>query len=208
MRRRHAQEQRQWLAEQAARWMHEHALDDPAQALRRVLARQPSPPDRRLWPESEEILSALRTYQRLFRPAGQVDPVAQRRQAALEALSFFTAWHPRLVGSVLEGTADLHSPVQLHLHADESEPLLGFMTEQGIPYRLGERTLQLNDQSRQNVPHIRFEADGITFELWVLPAQAERQPPLATDGRGAMRRVSRTQLLALMRTPVEPDPAP
>lgn len=198
MRRRHAQEQRQWLAEQAARWMHEHALDDPIQALRRVLARQASAPDRRLWPEADEILSALRAYQRLFRPTEQADATALRRQAALEAMAFFTAWQPRLVGAVLEGTADLHSPVQLHLHADESETLLGFLAEQGIQYRLGERALRLNDQSRPNVPHIRFEADGIEFELWLLPAQAERQLPLAHEGRGAMRRASRTQLLALM----------
>ena len=44
--------------------MSEHALDDPAVALRRVLARLPSAPDRRQWPDPAEILNALRQYWR------------------------------------------------------------------------------------------------------------------------------------------------
>lgn len=194
---RHDRNQRRWLAELAARWMSEHALDDPLLALRRVLARQPHPPDRRQWPKADEILNALRDHQRLFRAAPQARQLHQRRLAASQAMDFFSRWQPRLIGPVLDGTADAHSPVQLHLHTDQVEALLGQMVEQGIEYRIGERRLLLGSDSPVAVPHARFEADGIEFELWLLPRQAERQPPRTADGH-PIPRASLSQLRALL----------
>lgn len=181
--------QRRWLAEQAARYMNEFSIDDPRTALRRVLARQGTgPSDRRQWPESDEILAALRDYQRLFRGEEQSAHLHTRREAAIEAMRFFAAFRPYLVGTTLEGTADAHSAVQLHLHNDDPDAVLLFLQEQGIKHRIDERRIHLDTQRIAFVPHISFDADDIGFELWVLPALSQRQAPLAADGRTPIRR--------------------
>ncbi|MEJ5208390.1 hypothetical protein [Denitratimonas sp. CY0512] len=197
MSRHNPRSQRRLLAEQAARWMSEHALDDPAVALRRMLARLPSAPDRRQWPDPAEILDALRQYQRLFRSTEQPTQLEQRREAAAEAMRFFSAFRPRLVGAVLEGTADANSPVQLHLHGDDGEALLLFLQEQGIAHRVGERSIHLDPRQQVRVPHVTFQADELDFELWLLPLRSERQAPLEADGRTPMHRASLTALRTL-----------
>ena len=190
-------EQRRWLAEQTARCMSEYAIDDPMAALRRVLARQGMTPDRRLWPEREEILTALRDYQRLFRRGDQATHLTARREAAIEAMRFFTAFRPRLTGAVLEGTADAHSAVQLHLHDDDPDAVLRFLHEHDIAHRIGERRLHLDPQRLIPVPWVSFVADGIDFELWLLPAASERQTPLASDGRTPLHRAGLSGVIKL-----------
>lgn len=190
-------EQRRWLAEQAARCMSEYAIDDPMAALRRVLARQGATPDRRHWPAPAEILAALHDYQRLFRGGEQPSQLGIRRDAALEAMRFFAAFGPRLVGAVLAGTADAHSPVQLHLHTDDPESMLAFLNDQGITHRVGESRIALDQRRLITVPRVEFSADGIDFQLWLLPSECERHAPLEADARTPMARIHRAGLLHL-----------
>src|SRR3546814_1580960 len=72
-------------------------------------------------PRNREIEDALREYQRLFVGQSHAAGVRIRREAAMRALEFLARFDPRLVGSVLDGTADANSPVALHLHSDRSE---------------------------------------------------------------------------------------
>lgn len=192
-------EQRRWLAEQAARCMSELAIDDPMKALRRVLGRQRRTIDRRQWPEPDEIRASLRAYQRLFRGPEQGAHLDVRRQAAIEAMRFFAPFHPVLVGAVLDGTADAHSPVQLHLHGDDPEALLLFLDRHGIAHDTGERRIHLSPQRVAAVPHLTLDADGIGFELWLLPSTSERQPPLANDGRTPIPRATPAAVMRLGR---------
>lgn len=184
------QQHRRWLAEQAARCMSEMAIDDPMLALRRVLGRHGDRSDRRLWPKAEEIQAALRDYQRLFHGERQDRELQIRRAAAREAMRFLSAFRPLLVGAVLDGTADIHSPVQLHLHCDEAEAVLRFLQEQNIAHRVGERRIHVRPDHVEAVPCIQLQADGIDFELWLLPAISEWQAPLLQDGHTPMPRGS------------------
>ncbi len=190
-------EHRRWLAEQAARCMHESAIDDPMQALRRVLRRLGASGDRRNWPDAAQVRAALRDYQRLFRDPRRGTQLETRRLAAFEAMRFLAAFRPYLVGAVLEGTADTHSPVQLHLHDDDVETIPAFLREHGIRHRVGERHLHLLPHRPQAVPVITLEADGIGFELWLLPRASERQAPLESDGRTPMQRVGVARVMQL-----------
>lgn len=185
-------EHRRWLAEQAARCMSERAIDDPLQALQRVMRHHGRGPDRRLWPDADEIRAALRDYQRLFHGNRQPRQLELRREAARAAMRFLAQFRPLLVGAVLDGSAGPHSPVQLHLHCDETEAVLRFLQEQCITHRVGERRLRLQPGTARTVPCVQLEADGIDFELWILPANLERQAPLQADGHGSMLRAALT----------------
>jgi hypothetical protein len=113
-------------------------------------------------------------------------------------LEFLQAFTPRLVGPVLDGTADVHSPVQLHLHQDDPDAVQRFLDEHGIPAQSRSRRLRWDRERLLDAPLWVFSADGLTFELLVLPAQALRQAPLSQVDEKPMRRASLAQLRGLL----------
>lgn len=199
--RQHAQtqtrERRQRLAAEAARLMAEGGIGDVQQARRKAASRLGIHDEASL-PCGPEIEDALRQYQRLFAGPAHASALQRRRQAAVQALEFLQPFSPRLVGPVLEGTADAHSSVQLHLHEDDADAVQRFLDDHGIPAEAGSRRLRLDRERLLQAPAWTFSADAIGIELVVLPYDALRQAPVsAIDGR-PMRRASLAQLRQLM----------
>lgn len=208
----HAQDRQQRsrvrLAQEAARLMSEHGIRDFQHAKSKA-ARRLGIADTQAMPRNQDIEQALRERQRLFQADRQPQHLQLRREAALEAMRFLGAWQPRLTGSVLDGTADAHSSVSLQLFHEHPEAIDLFLQEHGVPTLWQDRRLRRTDDSVGHYPVISFQADGIPFELIVLPPSALRQPLLAgPDGRPAAR-VSLTQLeMLLAEESVTPSPGP
>ena len=114
-------ERRHRLAHEAARLMAEGGFRDYHQAKLKAAERLGIHDDASL-PRNREIEDALREYQRLFIGGAQWQAVQVRRDASLRALEFFAPFSPRLVGPVLEGTADTNSPVTCTCTAMTSMP--------------------------------------------------------------------------------------
>src|SRR5690348_748216 len=125
-------ERRHRLAHEAARLMAEGGIRDYHQAKLKAAARLGIADDASL-PRNREIEDALREYQRLFQGDTQASGLRQRREAALRALEFFSGFQARLVGAVLDGTADPNAPVTLHLYTDDADAVPRFLTEHFIP---------------------------------------------------------------------------
>src|SRR5688500_18733260 len=125
-------ERRRRLAHEAARLMAEGGIRDYHQAKLKAAERLGIHDDASL-PRNREIEDALREYQRLFQGEATAEGLRLRREAALRALEFFAPFEPRLVGPVLDGTADAHAPVSLHLHDDDADAVPRFLEDQGIP---------------------------------------------------------------------------
>lgn len=190
-------ETRQRLAHEAARLMAEGGIRDFHQAKTRAAARL-GVLDESALPRNAEIEQALREYQRLFLGEQQVCALRARREAALEAMRFFERFDPRLVGPVLEGSADAHSAVCLHLYSDEPEAVRLFLAEHGIPIEEESRRLRLDRERSGVFPVYVFSADGIPFDLTVLPLDALRQAPLDKIDERPMRRASLAALRELV----------
>ncbi|MFN3704150.1 hypothetical protein [Thermomonas sp.] len=190
-------ERRQRLAYEAARLMAEGGIRDFRMAKRKAAQRLGIFDDASL-PRNREIEDALRAYQRLFRGDRQQADLRHRREAALRALVFFAAFQPRLVGPVLDGTADAHSPVLLHLHSDEPEAIPRWLDDQGIPAQARTRRLRLDREREAEVPAWLFGAEGLGFEALVLPLDGLRQAPLSAIDDRPMRRASEAQLRMLL----------
>jgi len=188
--RRHPQrhhESRQQVAREAARLMAETGLHDYAEAKRKA-ARRLGIMDEAMLPRNEEIQAALREYQRLFQAESQPLALRQKREAAVQAMQFFARFAPRLVGPVLDGTADAHSPVLLHLHAEDTDEVARFLIDSDIPADAGTASLWLDKKRNVKVPEWRFMADDVAFALKVLPLSALHQAPLsALDDKPAPR---------------------
>jgi hypothetical protein len=154
--------------------------------------------DRGALPTNLEVEEALSEYQRLFRADTQPQRLAELRAAALEAMDFLAEFEPRLVGSVLSGTADEHSYVELHLFTDSSEEVGMRLMDAGIPYELGEKRLRLSQDDQRYFPTYRFLAGDAPIELLIIPVRASRQPPLSPVTGKAMRRVRAHKLRRLL----------
>ena len=190
-------ERRQHLAHEAARLMAEGGIRDYHQAKLKAAQRLGIHDDASL-PRNREIEDALREYQRLFLGSDQAAEVRLRREAAVRALEFFQTFEPRLVGPVLEGTADAHSPVALHLHADDADAVPRWLDEHGIPAQLRSRHLRLDRAREDDVPVWLFSAEDLSFDVTVLPLDVLRQAPLSAIDEKPMRRASLTQLRTLL----------
>ncbi|MFN7783000.1 MAG: hypothetical protein ACK5PG_09695 [Lysobacterales bacterium] len=190
-------ETRQRLAFEAARLMAEGGIRDFHVAKLRAAAKL-GVIDENALPRNVEIEEALREYQRLFRSEAQPQVLRKLREAALEALRFFERFDPRLVGSVLDGSADQHSPVCLHLFSDEPESVGHFLEEHGIPVDQQSRRLRLDRERSAVFAVYVFTADGTPFDLTVLPRDALRQAPLDRVDDRPMKRASLPALRELL----------
>lgn len=190
-------ERRHRLAHEAARLMVEGGIRDFHQAKLKAAARLGIHDDASL-PRNREIEEALREYQRLFAGDDHADGLRRRREAAMRAMEFFSSFAPRLVGPVLEGTADANTPVQLHLHSDDPDAVQRFLDEHGIPTEARMRRLRLDRERSSDVPVWIFSAEELTFDLAVLPHLALRQAPLSQIDEKPQPRASLAQLRELL----------
>ena len=99
-----SRQMRDLIAQQAARLMVEEGLRDYYAAKRKAALRVGAPGTRNM-PRNTEVEAALQSYQKLFYGDRQTARLRELRSEALEAMRFFEQFEPRLVGSVLTGTA-------------------------------------------------------------------------------------------------------
>ncbi|MGN7919139.1 hypothetical protein [Lysobacter sp. 22409] len=189
-------ERRHRLAHEAARLIAESGIRDYHQAKLKAAERLGIFDDASL-PRNREIEDALREYQRLFQ-RDNLNGLRQRREAALRALEFFAEFEPRLVGPVLDGTADARSPVALHLYSDDAEAVSMFLDHHLIPAEARERRLRLDRERSEDFPVWVFGAEDLTFDLTVLPLDVLRQAPLSNVDEKPMKRASASQLRQLL----------
>lgn len=185
------------VAQEAARLMSEHGIRDFHHAKIKAAERL-GILDAQALPRNNEIEDALREHQRIFHADSQPQLLQERREAAVEAMRFLERFEPRLVGPVLEGTADAHSAVCLHLFSDTPEHVVLFLEERGVPITQQTRRLRVTRDEQEEYPVLLFAADGLPFDITVLPRDALRQPPLDRIDEKPMRRASLTAVEELL----------
>jgi hypothetical protein len=124
----------------------------------------------------------------LFRADSQPRKLTELRRSAFNAMVFLLEYEPRLVGSVLGGTADEHSVVELHLYSDAPEEIGLFLDSKGVPYELGEKRLRIGPDDTRLYPAFGFFAGESPIELTVLPWRMHRRPPISPVTGKAMAR--------------------
>ena len=177
------------VAQEAARLMSEHGIRDFHRAKRKAAERL-GVLDEQALPRNHEIEQALREHQRLFQADSQPQLLRERREAAIEAMRFLDRFEPRLVGAVLEGTADAHSAVCLHVFSDDPEAVGIYLREHGVPFETQTRRLRVTRDEQIEYPVMLFAADNLPFDITVLPHNALRQAPLDRVDEKPMRRAS------------------
>ncbi len=189
---------RQRLALEAARIIDEEGIHD-FHAAKRKAAQRLSAVDTHNLPSNAEIEQALADYQRLFKSASQPRRLRELRESALQAMHFLASFQPRLVGSVLSGTAHKHSDVNLHVFTDTPEEIAWLLLRENIDYATSDRKLRIAGDDTATYPVYRFTAGDAVIDLTVFTLDGLRQAPTSTiDGR-PMRRANLSTVNSLLQ---------
>jgi hypothetical protein len=189
---------RRALAQEAARIMAEHGIGDFLLAKRKAAERMGLADTAAILPRNTEIEQALAEYQRLFGAESHAETLNAQRRAALNAMLYLQEFEPRLVGSVLSGTATEHSDVQLHLFTDRAESVAIKLMDEGIPHQITEKRVRMNADRVLAYPGVRFELDDQSIEATVFPTDGIRQAPVSPVDGKPMRRASTTEVESLL----------
>ena len=189
--------QRTLVAQHAARIMHEHGVHDYLMAKRKAAERL-GIDDRAALPSNSEIEEALAEHQRLFAGPEHGELLRQLRSTALRAMDLFAEFEPRVVGSVLNGTASEHSDVNLHLFADAPEQVAFRLMRDDIPYEVAERRVRVGSDRWQLYPVYRLLAGDVSIDATVFPRDGVRQAPFGPIDGKPIRRARREELEALL----------
>ncbi|HTS85526.1 MAG TPA: hypothetical protein VMG61_10500 [Usitatibacter sp.] len=165
---------RRQLAYMAARLMAEDGVADYGTAKMKA-ARQAGLVDANLLPDNQEIEEALREYQGLYQKDEQPARLRRLREVAVKVMREFGDFRPALVGSVLSGTAGLHSDVNLQLFTDDPKALTLFLVNRRYRFEEGSRRIRRGERLEE-VPQICLDVEDVTVTLTVLDRDDERMP--------------------------------
>jgi len=139
-------------------------------------------------PSNVEVEDALRAYQDFYGGNQHLGHIQKLREVALRVMRSLETFCPRLVGPVLEGTADKHARVSLHVFNDPPDAVAIHLLELGRNFHAAERKIRWHDGSYRDVPLLVTDAEGITVELALFSQLDLRQAPLSpVDGRPQKR---------------------
>jgi len=184
------------LAQEAARILVESGGQDFLNAKKKAALRLGAV-DTRNMPSNTEIEQALIEYQRLFRGSTQPQILQALRSEALRAMDFFAEYNPKLVGPVLQGTADEHTPISLHIFAASVEEIGFFLMRYQIPYQIQDKRLHLAGDTHETYPSYRFIAGQFQMEVIVFLTGKPVTPLSPVDGK-PMRRIGAAELKELL----------
>lgn len=143
---------------------------------------------RKALPSNVEIETALRRYQGFYGGQQHTLQIRHLRKIALRVMQSLESFCPRLVGPVLEGTADKHTRVSLHVFNDPPDAVAMHLLDRGLKYRDEQRKIRWYDGSYRYVPLLVTAAGDVTVELALFSQLDLRQaPPCPVDGRPQKR---------------------
>lgn len=188
------------VAQEAARIIVNHGIRDYRVAKQKA-AQRLGLDSRRSLPGNAEVERALSEHHSLFGGERHADVLFEMREAALAAMQLLAAYSPRLVGPVLNGTADHNSAVNLHVFSDHAEAVAATLDEHDIPYRSYERRLKSRRDQVDVYAGFEFGVHAAAIQATVFPVDGIRQAPLSPiDGR-PMERADEQRVRTLIGAP-------
>lgn len=139
-------------------------------------------------PSNVEVEEALRAYQGFYGGQHHANNLQRLRATAIKVMRRLDPFSPRLVGPVLDGTADHHSRVSLHLFNDPPDAIALQLQEDGVPFRQEQRKIRWHDGSHRDIQLLVTDVRGTSVELALFNSIDLRQaPPSPVDGKPQKR---------------------
>jgi hypothetical protein len=186
------------LAEEAARLMVDHGIEDFSLAKRKAAERLGVRAEAGALPSNAEIHERVVERQRLFEPAGREERLSALRLVATDVMAMLDEFRPKLVGAVLDGTATARSAIELHVYSDSPEAVAAALEQQGLRLHDSQRRYRFSRELTEEIPGFQLMVDGEEVEVMVFPERGPRHSPLSPIDGKPMRRASRSTVLALL----------
>lgn len=155
-------------------------------------------------PSNSQIEQALKQWQQVFGGTEHRQFLRLLREAAVDAMQFLQPFRPRLVGPVLEGTADQFSRICLHVYDEDPDSVVRYLMEHGIAFDQERRRIRWHDGDWRELDVLVVEAGEHTVEMALMIGRDALQPPPSPiDGR-PLKRASLAELKTLLDS--EPEP--
>ena len=195
--------ERQTVAQEAARLIVEHGIRDFRVAKTKAAERL-GISGRGALPGNAEIELAVSNHLALFGGDAHASHLGQLREAALSAMDLLAEFEPRLVGPVLQGTADHSSAVNLHVFADSPESIALELHAHGYDCRPYERRLKISrgkGAKPESFAGYEFRLEHAAIQATVFPVDGIRQAPISPVDGKPMKRASRKAVGDLIASP-------
>ncbi len=148
-------------------------------------------------PSNQEVDQALREWQQIYGGDDHDRHLEDLRAGAIEAMRFLEPFGPRLVGPVVEGTADQFSRISMQVFSEDPDEVVRYLMEHRIPYEQERRRIRWHDGDYRHLDVLVIEAGDHTVELLMMIGRDALQPlPSPIDGR-PQRRLSLNELESL-----------
>ncbi len=171
------------VAQEAARIIVKHGIRD-YRAAKLKAADRLGLNTRGSLPGNPEVERAIEEHHQLFGGKSHTDLLQSMRKSALSAMELLTPFTPRLVGPVLNGTADENSAVNLHVFADSPEAVAVALGDLQIQYYPYERRLKSRRNQTDSYAGFEFQHDTAHIQATIFPIDGIRQAPLSPiDGK-------------------------
>ena len=178
---------RRIIAAEAARIMSTQSLFNYRVAKQKAIERM-GINLRTTMPSNAEVESELRAYQGIYGGQRHIRHLQKMRGVALSVMRSLESFYPRLVGPVLEGTADENARVSIHVFNDPPDAVVIHLLDKGLVFRNEQRKIRWHDGSYRQVQLLVTVAQGIEVELTLFNRMELRQaPPSPVDGRPQKR---------------------
>ena len=149
-------------------------------------------------PSNAEVESALRAYQAFYGGQQHFTCLQKMRECALRVMRSLNTFHPRLVGPVLEGTADLHSRVSLHVFNDPPDAVAVHLLDRGLVFDNEQRRIRWHDGSYRHVPLLVTNMEDTEVELNLFNYVDLRQAPPSPVNGCPQKRAAITEVECLL----------
>ncbi len=195
MARNNSQKLRQRIAEEAARIVLEEGVRDYQRAKTKASERLGLWQTRDL-PSHADIEQAVVLRRRLFAQPSDGELLRYLRESAIGLMRLLSEFDARLVGSVLKGTANQYSEIELHLFADDLKMVAIRLLDVGIRYQSIERGF--SREGRESIPGFAFNWQNVPIEALVFERSGLRIAPNSLVDGKPMRRASMHEVQALL----------
>jgi len=193
---------RQQLADEAARLMAEHGIQDFAMAKRKAAERLGVRSSESALPSNAQIQERLVERQRIFEPDVHERRIEKLRLVATNVMGVLDGFRPKLVGPVLDGTATVNSAIELHVFSDSPEAVAAALEGRGFRLHDSQRRYRFGREETTEIPGYELMVDDEELQVMVFPEKGPRHSPLSPIDGKPMRRASRTAVLALLEPEV------
>ncbi|MDP6436997.1 MAG: hypothetical protein QGG46_07175 [Gammaproteobacteria bacterium] len=178
---------RRMLAEEAARLIRDHGIEDFRTAKSKAAERF-SVRNYGALPSNFEIEQALAERNRIFGQDDHASLLASLRNVAVTVMHELQSFRPCLVGPVLSGNVTEHSTIDLHLFSDASENIGMQLQAAGIRHSAVSRRHRIRRDRFEQYPGYRFFADDFEVQATVFPERRKGHAPLCPVNGKPMQR--------------------